>query len=332
MAMSALYLTWQGKRTYASVIDAMKLSVALDVDPGIDDALALILATHSPEIQLELVTTVAGNGPLHMTTHNALRVLGVIGHSSISVHAGASSPLERRFHGALDYHGHDALAGLTLPKAAVEARITPATDALYDFATKARGDGVLVATGPLTNVALAFQQHPDLPKMLRELVIMGGAFGLTRYGIGNTTPYAEFNIWQDPEAAAIVFASSAAITAVGLDVTNDPTTGFDRADLERLRAMDTRAAKLAADITEFALRHHDVCALHDPLALSVALDRTLFQFETGRVSVDTVPDNEMYGRTMLHRETRPDDATAKIASAADGRRFVEMFLSRLEED
>ena len=309
----------------------MRLSVALDVDPGIDDALALILAVRSPEVQLELVTTVAGNGPLYMTTRNALRVLGVLSQDHIPVHPGASTPLERQFHGALDYHGHDALAGLTLPEAAAEPRPQPAPEALYAFAAKAPGERVLVATGPLTNVALAFQQYPDMPKMLRELVIMGGAFGLTRYGTGNTTPYAEFNIWQDPEAAAIVFDSGANISAVGLDVTNDPTSGFDRADLARLRAVDTPAARLAAGITEFALQHHDVCALHDPLALAVVLDRSLFQFESGRVSVDTAPD-EMYGRTLLYRETELSDPTAEVAAVADGHRFRELFLSRVEED
>ena len=329
--MCEMNLTWRRKQTYASVIDAMRLSVALDVDPGIDDALALILAAGSPEIRLELVTTVAGNGPLHMTTRNALSVLDLLGRGNVPVHPGASAPLERQFHGALDYHGHDAMAGLELPEARVQARSTLAPEALYDFAAKAPKKHVLVATGPLTNVALAFQQHPDMPAMLRELVIMGGAFGLTRYGTGNTTPYAEFNIWQDPEAAAIVFDSGANISVVGLDVTNDPTTGFDRADLERIHTIYTPAASLAAGITEFALQHHDVCALHDPLALAVVLDRTLFRFESGSVSVDTTPDDEMYGRTLLYRETESGDRAAEIAIMADGPRFKELFLSRLEE-
>jgi pyrimidine-specific ribonucleoside hydrolase len=304
----------------------------LDVDPGIDDALALILALHSPEIRVELVTTVAGNGPIHMTTRNALRVLGVLGHGDIPVHPGASTPLERDFHGALDYHGHDALAGLALPEAATEPHPQPAPEALYAFAAEASGERVLVATGPLTNIALAFQQHPDMPKMLRELVIMGGAFGLTRYGTGNTSPYAEFNIWQDPEAAAIVFDSCARISVVGLDVTNDPNTGFNRADLERLRTIDTPAGNLAAGIAEFALRRHDVCELHDPLALAVVLDRSLFQFECGKVSVDTMSDDEMYGRTLLHREDESHNQTTAVAAAADGPRFKRLFLSRIEED
>lgn len=309
----------------------MALSVALDIDPGIDDAMAVALALHSPEISLDLVTTVAGNGPLEMTTRNALRVLHHLGADHIPVVAGAAKPLHTPFLGAIDYHGYDALGGIPLADSPREANPGHAADALHEFASAQPGDRVLVATGPLTNVALAFQRHPNLPTMLRELVIMGGAFGLTRYGTGNSTPVAEFNIWQDPDAAAVVFASAVPITIVGLDVTNDPTTALDAEDLAYLRAGTTPTARMAADITDFALKKHPTCALHDPLALAAVLDRTLFGFAHGTLEVHTAADSDM-GRTVLNPDHTPSRPSNSVAASVDGPRFKQMFLSRMMEN
>ena len=309
----------------------MALSVALDIDPGIDDALAIALALHSPEITLDLVTTVAGNGPLEMTTRNALRLLHHLGADEIPVVAGAANPLHKPFIGAVDYHGPDALGGIDLPESPRSADKGNAADALYEFAATRPGQRVLVATGPLTNVAQAFQRHPELPAMLKELVIMGGAFGLTKYGTGNRTPVAEFNIWQDPDAAGIVFTSGVPIAIVGLDVTNDPATALMAEDLALLRTGATPTTRLAADITAFALKAHRDCALHDPLALAVVLDRTLFEFAKGSLKVHTAADSDM-GRTTLlrdHTATRPLNA---VAASVDGPRFKEMFLSRMMEN
>ena len=309
----------------------MALSVALDIDPGIDDALAVALALHSPEITLDLVTTVAGNGPLEMTTRNALRLLHHLGADEIPVVAGAANPLQKPFIGAVDYHGPDALGGIDLPESPRSADKGNAADALYEFAAARPGQRVLVATGPLTNVAQAFQRHPELPAMLKELVIMGGAFGLTKYGTGNRTPVAEFNIWQDPDAAGIVFTSGVPIAIVGLDVTNDPATALMAEDLALLRTGTTPTTRLAASITAFALKTHRDCALHDPLALAVVLDRTLFEFAKGSLEVHTAADSDM-GRTTLlrdHAATRPPDA---VAASVDGPRFKEMFLSRMMQN
>ncbi len=308
----------------------MSLSVALDIDPGIDDALAVALALRSSEIRLELVTTVAGNGPLEMTTRNALRVLHHLGADDIPVAAGAAQPLRKPFYGAIGYHGHDALGGIDLPDSPHAADTKTAVDALYEFAATKPGERVLVATGPLTNVAQAFQRHPELPAMLKELVIMGGAFGLTRYGTGNQTPVAEFNIWQDPDAAEVVFASGASMTIVGLDVTNDPATALADDDLARLRSGATPTSRMAADITAFALKTHPNCALHDPLALAVVLDRTLFDFAHGSLEVHAAPDTEM-GRTIVRADNPPPCPPAAVASAVDGPRFKQLFLSRMME-
>ncbi len=311
----------------------MSLSVALDIDPGIDDALAVALALRSSEIRLELVTTVAGNGPLEMTTRNALRVLHYLGAGHVPVAPGAPSPLSKPFHGALEYHGSDALADLDLPEAQKEPDPRPAHQLLFEFASAAPGERVVVATGPLTNIAIAFQRYPEMPTLLRELVIMGGAFGLTGYGTGNHTPVAEFNIWQDPEAAAIVFGSGARIAVVGLDVSNDPSTALDSTNLAKLRAGVTPFSRLAADLTGYAVARHSVCALHDPLALAVVLDRSLFGFAEGRVTVHTAGD-EQQGRTILLAGAQEDSAIplTAVAAAVEGARFKKLFLSRILED
>lgn len=310
----------------------MALSVAFDTDPGIDDALALLLALRSPEIRLALVTTVAGNGPIDMTTRNAVRVLDYLGAAHVPVAAGAAAPMERPFLGALGYHGPDALGQVPLPEGRAQVEPRVACDLLFDFAAAAPGERVLVATGPLTNVAYAFKRHEEMPSLLKEIVIMGGAFRLTPYGTGNQTPCAEFNIWQDPDAAHAVFRSGVPMTIVGLDVTNDPSSALDAADLTRLREGSSRAATLAADLLEYALQKHEYCFMHDPLALAVTMDDSLFEFATGEVDV-VKRDDEERGRTMLlpAGSTSTTGGRVRVARNLDGPRFKDLFLSRVLE-
>ncbi len=311
---------------------AVTVSVAFDTDPGIDDALALILALRSPEIRLALVTTVAGNGPLDFTTRNAVRVLDHLGAAHIPVAPGAATPIKKPFHGALGYHGPDALGNVYLPEGRTQLEPRAAYDLLFDFAAAAPGERVLIATGPLTNIARAFQRHVEMPSLLKELILMGGAFEVTPFGTGNQTRYAEFNIWQDPDAAHTVFRSGVPMTIVGLDVTNDPSGALGSADLTRLRAGDTRTAVLAADLLEYALQRHDYLFMHDPLALATALDRSLFEFVIGDVDVVTRDDEER-GRTLLLPADPSSNGRggARVAKRVDGPRFKEIFLSRMLE-
>jgi len=284
-----------------------------------------MLALRSPEVTLELVTTVAGNGPLEMTTRNALRVLGHVGAGHIPVLSGAARPLSAPFHGALGYHGADALGNVAISDCYGSAGTTPAHEGIYEFAAAAPGDRVLIATGPLTNVALAFEAHPDLPSMLKGLIIMGGAFHLTPYGTGNETPYAEFNVWQDPEAAETVFNSTARISVVGLDVSNDPATGLTGADAEYLHETGSIVARLAADLARFALQRHPVCLLHDPLACAVALDPALFDLAPGRVSVHT----EATPRRGMTEFVGDGNGHVRVARGVDSAAFKRLFLERL---
>jgi len=297
------------------------------MDPGLDDALAIMLALRSPEVRVELVTTVAGNGPIEMTTRNALRLLQYLGAEDVPVSSGADSPLRRPFHDALGYHGPDALGGVALAESRTSAIALPAHEALFQFVASAPGERILVATGPLTNVALAIQWHPEMAAMLRQLVVMGGAFRLTPCGYGNETPFAEYNVWQDPEAAAVVFSSGAPVSIVGLDVTNRPSASLDTAALERLRAGRSPASRLAADILAFALQRHPLFAMHDPLAFAALLDPALFAFATGEAIVNT-GDGEQRGRTTLRHASRG----CRVAASVDGPRFRTLFLSRVIGD
>jgi purine nucleosidase len=303
--------------------------VVWDMDPGIDDALALMLALKSPEVRIVGITTVAGNAPVEMTSANARRVLEYLNVENIPVVAGAANPLSHPLEDALRHHGPDGLGNCNLPPPKAPLHPDKAWDFLARSVLDAPGEITLIATGPLTNVAHAFGLHPELPGCLARLVLMGGAYGLTPYGKGNRTPFAEFNIWQDPEAAAIVFDSTANIFAVGLDVTMDPATCLNSQHLERIKMGRTPAARLAAQLVEYDVECHGCCRTHDPLALAVLLDSSLLDFTLARVKI-VEGNNRDRGATRV----LPPDSSRPIhvASAVDGPRFLELFLSRIMEE
>jgi inosine-uridine nucleoside N-ribohydrolase len=304
-------------------------NVIWDMDPGIDDALALILALKSPEVQILGITTVAGNAPVEVTSVNARRVLEYVNAESIPVAMGASHPLDHPLEDALSYHGSDGLGNCGLPPPKLPLHPAKAWDFLARLVWDAPGEVTLVATGPLTNVAYAFELHPELPGLLARLVLMGGAYGLTRYGKGNRTPYAEFNIWQDPEAAYIVFNSGADIFAVGLDVTMDPAVCLNGQHLERIKTRHTPAAHLVAQLVEYEVKYHGCCRMHDPLALATLLDASLFDFTLARVEV--VKGND-WDRGVTRILTSDSSRLIHVASAVDGPRFLKLFLSRILEE
>jgi purine nucleosidase len=192
----------------------MPTRIILDCDPGIDDALAIAFAHGHPGIELVGVTTVAGNVGLAKTTANALAVCEFIGAAGTPVTGGCAGPLLRPALDARQVHGDSGLGGAVLPPAAASPAAGHAVDYIIDTAAAAPGEITLVATGPLTNIALAVRREPRLADWVREFVIMGGSAGR-----GNVTPAAEYNIWADPEAAAAVFRAGWIVTMLGLDVT-----------------------------------------------------------------------------------------------------------------
>jgi len=299
------------------------------MDPGIDDALALILALKSPEVQVLGITTVAGNAPVETTSANACRVLECLDTVGIPVAKGAANPLNHPLEDALGYHGPDGLGNCGLPSPKLKLYPAKAWDFLARLVLDSPGEVTLVATGPLTNVAYAFELHPELPELLSRLVLMGGAYNLTPYGKGNCTPFAEFNIWQDPEAADIVFNCGADIFAVGLDVTMDPAACLSSQHLEQIKARHTPAAHLAAQLVEYEIKYHGCCRMHDPLALAVLLDTSLLDFTSARVEV--VKGND-WDRGVTRISSSGSAQLIHVASAVDGPRFLGLFLSRILDE
>ena len=202
------------------------LPVILDCDPGHDDALAILLALARPELRVLAVTTVAGNAPLAATARNALRVLTLLGRTDVPVAAGAAAPLRRPLRVSANVHGASGLDGADLPEPAVAPRPEGALELLRRTLEAADGPVTLIPTGPLTNIALLVRTYPALLERIGAICLMGGAVGE-----GNVTASAEFNIWADPEAAAIVFECGRPLTMIGLDVTHQAR--LTHADAER---------------------------------------------------------------------------------------------------
>jgi len=300
--------------------------VVWDMDPGIDDALALILALKSPEVQILGITTVAGNAPVEMTSANARCVLEYMNAGGILVAMGAANPLNHPLEDALSHHGPDGLGNCGLPPPLTSLYPAKAWDFLARSVLDAPGEVTLVATGPLTNVAYAFELHTELPELLAGLVLMGGAYSLTPYGKGNRTPFAEFNIWQDPEAAHIVFNSGADIFAVGLDVSMDPAACLNSQYLEQIKIRHTPAAHLVAQLVEYEVKYHGCCRMHDPLSLATLLDASLLDFTSARVEV--VEGND-WDRGVTRILSSGSFQLIHVASAVDGPRFLELFLRRI---
>ncbi|HYQ10110.1 MAG TPA: nucleoside hydrolase, partial [Gaiellaceae bacterium] len=224
----------------------MTTPIVIDCDPGHDDAIAILLALASPEVELVGVTTVAGNQTLDKTTRNALITLEIVGRGDIPVAAGADAPLSRTLRTAAHVHGETGLDGPDLPEPSASPVDAHAADFLAELI---RPGVVLVPTAPLTNLALMLDRHPDVSDRLDRIVWMGGAIAE-----GNITPAAEFNSYVDPEAAAAVFGSGIPLTMVGLDVTHKAL--FTREHAERLRGTG-RPGRFVAELSDFFQAFHE---------------------------------------------------------------------------
>jgi purine nucleosidase len=303
--------------------------VVWDMDPGIDDALALILALKSPEVRVAGITTVAGNAPVETTSANARRILECLNVQSTPVAMGAANPLNHPLEDALSYHGPDGLGNCSLPPPKLPLHPLEARDFLVQSVLDAPDEVTLVATGPLTNVAYAFELQPKLPELLNRLVLMGGAYGLTPYGKGNCTPFAEFNIWQDPEAAHIVFGSETDVFVVGLDVTMDPAACLTGQHLQQIKTWHTKAAHLVAQLVEYEVERRGCCRMHDPLALAMLLDTSLLDFTSASVKI---VEGNSWDRGVTRILPSGSSRLIHVASAVDGPGFIRLFLSRILEN
>ena len=301
----------------------------IDCDVGIDDALALILAFHSPELEVKAVTGVTGNVPVEKVFENIRKILSLIQPKHRPLIArGADQPLAGKPVYAYSVHGRDGLGGAKIDRMGGKHRweLFPgrADELLVKMARQYPDEISLIATAPLTNLALALQRDREGMRKLKEITIMGGA---VRTG-GNITPFAEFNIFSDPLAAKIVLESGLPITLVPLDVTHQVSM-TPRWIEERVKPIDNSFSKFLIEATGYRSTTHrftngELFYLHDPLAVGVVIDVTLVKKE--RLSIDVeIQDGEYYGKTSEAKE----DPKVEVCLGVDARRFLELFLSRL---
>jgi pyrimidine-specific ribonucleoside hydrolase len=302
----------------------MTTPIVIDCDPGHDDAIAILLALASPEVELRGITTVAGNQTLDKTTRNALKVLELAGRTDIPVAVGADAPLTRVLRTAANVHGESGLDGPDLPEPTTAPVDGHAADRLAEWLEPGV---VLVPTGPLTNVALLLERHPDVRDRLERIVWMGGAIAE-----GNTTPAAEFNAYVDPEAAAAVFGSGIPVTMIGLDITHMAL--FDGSHAERLRGAG-KAGQAVAELADFFLEFHrqryafEGAPIHDAMAVAHVIDPTLVRTVECNISIET-QSQFCDGRTVVDRWNvtgLPRNADAGID--VDAGRFLELLVERI---
>lgn len=278
--------------------------IILDVDTGIDDALAIAYALNSPELEVIGLTTCFGNGPIQYTTRNTLVVLEKLA-KTVPVYAGADKPLKRGLKKFPTHvHGEDGLGNQFDQPPSREAESEGAVDYIIRQVKERPNEITIIAVGPLTNLALAVKKEPEIATLVKEVVIMGGAV----FTKGNVTPYSEANVITDPEAADCVFSSGLPVTIVGLDVTMK--TLLPKAKLADWDALNTETADFFADMTRFYMQSYETfhpgiggCALHDPLAVGITIDPSFVKKETWSIKV--VLEGEEIGRTVAHSEGEP---------------------------
>lgn len=262
--------------------------IIIDTDPGQDDAVAILLALASPELEVLGITTVAGNVPLPLTSRNARVVCELAGRADIRVFAGCEGPMARKLVTAEYVHGKSGLDGISLPDPTMPLAEGHAVDFLIEtLREEAPGTVTLCPIGPLTNIATAFRRAPDIVPRVAEIVLMGGAY----FEVGNVTPAAEFNIYVDPEAAEIVFGSGIPIVVMPLDVTHKALT--TRSRVEAFRALGTRVGHAVASWTDFFERFDmakygsEGAPLHDPCVIAYLLRPELFTGRHVNVEIET---------------------------------------------
>jgi inosine-uridine nucleoside N-ribohydrolase len=303
------------------------VKIILDCDPGHDDAIALLLALASPEVELAAVTTVHGNQTLEKTTANALKLLEFVGRTEVPVAAGADRPLRREPYVAAYVHGESGLDGPALPPPTVAPVDRHAIDFIAEVVRSSADPVTLVPTGPLTNIGLFLARHPEAAARVERIVLMGGAIGE-----GNVTPAAEFNIWADPEAADRVFSSGLDVTMIGLDVTHKALVGPGP---QQELAAAGRVGAMVAELLEFYGRFHretygwDGSPIHDAVALAHAFRPGLVETVRRGVRVDC--DGELgRGRTNVDLYGRMGwEPNAEVGVDIDADGFVALLLERI---
>ncbi len=320
--------------------------VIIDTDPGVDDAMAILLALNSPELKVEALTVVPGNVDAQQGLENALKLESLAGRCDVPVAGGAQHPLNQKLITAQYWHGKNGLGGVELPasKCKPDARFGP--DLIIEMVHKYPHEITLIPVGPLTNIALAVSKDPGIVSLVKDIVIMGGS--ITG---GNVDGAAEANIYNDPEAAQIVFNAGWIVTMVGSDV--GERTLMTRKDEARLQASPRPESAFLGKLVDYYLTRSEKsgyqgAAMYDPLAVAVVIDPTLVTLKTMHVDVETRGEftrgetvaNRMGSdeNNVLHGDHYEIDGVialkpnARVCVASDADRFVRLFVDRITGD
>lgn len=308
----------------------MARKIIIDTDPGQDDAVAILLALASPELDVLGITCVAGNVPLALTSRNARVVCELAGRTEVPIFAGCDCPLERKLVTAEYVHGKTGLDGIALPEPEMALQERHAVDFLIEtLRSEPAGSVTLCPLGPLTNIATALQRAPDIAARISEIVLMGGAY----FEVGNTTPAAEFNIHVDPQAAEIVFRSGVPLVVMPLDVTHKALT--TRARVEAFRNLGTPVGHAVASWTDFFERFDmakygsEGAPLHDPCVIAYLLKPDLFTGRHINVEIETTSELTM-GMTVADWWRVTDRApNAMFMGDVDAAGFYALLTERL---
>ena len=306
--------------------------IIIDTDPGQDDAVAILLALASPELEILGITTVAGNVPLNLTTKNALIITEMAGREDINVYAGCDSPLSRPLITAENVHGATGLDGPELINPTKKVK----EDHAVDFIIKTLRDHTpntvtLCPLGPLTNIATAFKKAPDIISKVKQVVLMGGAY----FEVGNVTPTAEFNIFVDPEAASYVFNLGLDLVIMPLDVTHKALTTPERID--KFSKLNTKCGTFVAEMTAFFERFDkdkygtEGAPLHDPCVIAYLLNPEIFSGR--RINVEIETDSELtLGMTVADWwGVTNKEPNALFIGNLNSEKFFDMLTSRISK-
>ncbi len=304
----------------------------IDTDTASDDAVALVMALQHPGVKVEAITVVAGNVNVNKGLQNALYTRDLCGKKNVPVYRGAEAPLVQPYHNAEYVHGHDGMGDIGLPLHGRSPAPGDAVPAMIETIHRHAGELTLVTLGPLTNLALALKQEPGIAKMVKRYVMMGGV----GWGPGNVTPVAEYNIWVDPEAAKIVFASGLPTVMAGWDISRLYAV-FDPEDTARLRGVGTPLAKFCVDIqrklTEFALKttHLRGFDLPDPIAMAVALDPSVAtKVERAYVDVE-IQGGLSLGQTVVdHLKVTGKAPNTDVVREASREKFLKILYDAVQ--
>jgi len=329
----------------ASALGALQepRKIIIDADPGADDAMAILLALNSPELDVKALTVVAGNVVVEQGLENALKLVSLGGRCDVCVARGAQQPLVQKLTTAEFFHGRNGLGDVELPASACHADTRFGPDLIIELVHQYPHEITLVPVGPLTNIALAVLKDPSIVPLVKEVVLMGGAISG-----GNATAAAEANIYNDPEAARVVFEAGWLLTMVGLNVTEK--TLFTHADLNQLAKTHGLENDFAVAVLTFMV---DLAGklgangtpMHDPLAVGAEIDRSLITTEDMRVDVETRGEHTR-GETVASRHNSSDrkvlhgnryiiegiekvQPNVHVAVDSDARRFIQLFISRI---